>query len=82
MTEGNQAERASKGKVGSTEMAPPRPLRQRPVPLPTVRELADAMGVHPSTCYRGVADGSIAAVKLRGVIRIPWREYRRLTGEA
>jgi excisionase family DNA binding protein len=52
-----------------------------PQPLPTVADLARALGVHVATVYRACNSGEIAAVKIRGTVRIPWREYRRLTGD-
>ena len=51
-----------------------------PKPLPTVADLAAALGVHVATVYRACHAGEIAAVKIRGTVRIPWREFRRLTG--
>jgi excisionase family DNA binding protein len=53
----------------------------QPQPLPTVAQLAKVLNVHPATVYRDVQDGKIAAIRIRNVIRIPWREYRRLTGD-
>jgi excisionase family DNA binding protein len=52
-----------------------------PQPLPTVAQLAKVLGVHPATVYRDVQDRKIAAIRIRNAIRIPWREYRRLTGD-
>ena len=54
-------------------------MDDKPRPLPSVRELAEAVGVHPATVFRAVHDGEILAVKIRGSIRIPWSEFRRLT---
>ena len=51
------------------------------LPLPTVAETAKAMDVHPATVYRAIHDGEVDARKIRGTYRIPWREYRRLTGD-
>lgn len=48
-------------------------------PLPNVQQLAEVLGVHPITVYRAVAEGDVAAVRFRGRLRIPWREWRRLT---
>jgi excisionase family DNA binding protein len=48
-------------------------------PLPTVRQLADVLGVHPITVYKAIAEGDIAAIRFRGRLRIPRREWRRLT---
>jgi excisionase family DNA binding protein len=51
-------------------------------PLPTVQQLADVLGVHRVTIYTAIAEGDIAAIRFRGLLRIPWKEWRRLTGQA
>lgn len=53
-----------------------------PRPTHLVRELARVLRVHPITVYRQITAGKIEATRIGGVLRIPDREYRRLTGDA
>ncbi|MBU1247606.1 MAG: helix-turn-helix domain-containing protein [Proteobacteria bacterium] len=39
--------------------------------LLTVREIADALRVHPRTAYRLITDGSIRAIKIGSQWRVP-----------
>jgi excisionase family DNA binding protein len=49
--------------------------------MPTLKDLAEVMRVHPTTLQRAVKRGEIRVTRFGDVIRIPWSEYYRLTGE-
>jgi excisionase family DNA binding protein len=49
--------------------------------LLTVAEIATALRVHPETIRRRIADGTIRAVAIGRVLRIPTTELERLLTE-
>jgi excisionase family DNA binding protein len=53
-----------------------------PRPAHRVRELARALNVHPVSVYRRIWAGEIEVVRFGGVVRIPDREFRRLTASS
>jgi Helix-turn-helix domain len=52
--------------------------KDAPRPLPSQKDLARALGVHPASVGREIAKGKIKATRIGRATRIPWREYDRL----
>ena len=51
-------------------------------PLPTLEELARVLRCNIVTIHRAVKDGEITTTGVRGIERLPWSEWRRLTGQS
>jgi excisionase family DNA binding protein len=63
--------------MSTTMTEPIKDLETYPKQLLTLEAFADYLQVSPSTLYRHINKGSLAAVKVGGLLRIPIEEARR-----